>query len=102
MAAAKKSKKKATKTKIVEERVIIPPVSEGLVSIAMVASDLATLTNLMTICAQTFEDQARLAAQENNEQMYAIFSARQKLSTMFADRFIEFSSIGEPESRDVH
>ena len=98
---AKQAKKKAKKTKEVE-RQVQPPINTGLVSIAMLPSDLATLTNLMTICAKTFEEQAITAAQQNNEQMYAVLSARHKLSSMFADRFVEFCNMGEPESRDVH
>lgn len=68
----------------------------------MLPTDLATLTNLMTICAKLFEDQAMAALQQNDEQNYAISAARHKISSMFADRFVEFCKMPEPESRDVH
>lgn len=97
-----KTSVKKAKPKPTLERKIAPPISEGLVSIAMLPSDLATLTNLMTICAQSFEEQALAAAQENNEQKYAILAARQKLSSMFASKFVEFCKMPEPQSRDLH
>lgn len=102
MATKKQNKPKVKKTKKVEERQVAPAINPGLVSIAMMPEDLATLTNLMTISAKTFEEQAIAAAAQNDEAMYTVFSARQKLSTMFADRFVEFCNLGEPESRDMH
>lgn len=100
--AKKQNKTKVKKTKVEVDRQVAPAINPGLVSIAMMPNDLATLTNLMTICAKTFEEQAIAAAAQNNEALYAVFSARQKLSTMFADRFVEFCNLGEPESRDMH
>jgi hypothetical protein len=108
MAKVVKKTKQTTKIeeleKTVEElkRKVAPGVPPGLVSIAMLPNDLATLTNLMSICAQAFEEQALQAAQANDEQKYAVLSARHKLSSMFADRFVEFCRMGEPESRDMH
>lgn len=104
MAKLVKSKKIVKIAKKSEEIVqkYAPPIAPGLISIAMLPSDLATLTNLMGICAKSFEEQAGIAAQNNDEQKYAIFSARHKLSSMFANRFVEFCNLGEPESRDVH
>ena len=81
---------------------VAPPISPGLVNIAMLPSDLATLTNLMDICSKIFEEQALLAAQANDENRYTILAARHKLSSMFVNRFIEFYKMGEPESRDIH
>jgi len=99
----KKTKKTAVKKAKQEvERKVAPAIAPGLVSIAMLPADLTTLTNLMGICAKIFEEQAMLAAQANDEQRYTILSARQKLSSMFANRFVEFCNLGEPESRDMH
>lgn len=81
---------------------VAPPISPGLVSIAMLPNDLVILTNLMGICAKIFEEQAMLAAQNNDENRYTILAARHKLSSQFADRFVEFCKMGEPESRDMH
>jgi hypothetical protein len=86
----------------IEERKVAPPINPGLVSIAMLPNDLATLTSLMGICAKIFEEQAMLAAQANDEPRYAILAARQKLSAMFANKLVEFCNMGEPESRDIH
>lgn len=97
----KRSKKTETKTEEVPARQA-SPISPGLVSIAMLPSDLVTLTNLMSICAKIFEEQAMVAIQQNEEARYTILSARHKLSSMFADRFAEFCKIPEPESRDLH
>ena len=98
----KKRKSLETKTKVEVRAKQAPPISPGLVSIAMLPNDLATLTNLMSICAKIFEEQAMLALQDQDEQKFAILSARHKLSTMFADRLVEFCKLGEPESRDMH
>jgi hypothetical protein len=73
-----------------------------MINIGMLPNDLATLTNLMVICAKSFEEQALIAAQQNDEQRYTVLSARHKLSAMFANRFTEFFNMGEPESRDMH
>lgn len=112
MAAEPKTKKpkKIKKTKVEAkpapqpeiQRRAFPAVPEGLVSVSMLPSDLATLANLMSICAKNFEEQALIAAQQNNENNYAILAARQKLSAMFATRFVEFIKMPEPESRDIH
>ena len=84
------------------ERRVMSQIPEGLVSVSMLPSDLATLANLMSICAKSFEEQALAAAKENNENNYTILAARQKLSAMFATRFVEFIKMPEPESRDLH
>jgi hypothetical protein len=94
------TKKKIAKTEEIAKRA--PPIQEGLVSIAMLPSDLTTLTNLMSICAKIFEEQALLAMHQGDENRFTILSARHKLSSMFADKFVEFSKMPEPESRDVH
>jgi|SRR5665213_748500 len=101
MAKKIKVKKKIKEVAAVDEH-MAPTISEGLVSIAMLPTDLITLTNLMVVCAKTFEDQAVVAASQNDEQNYLVLSARHKLSSMFASRFVEFCSMGEPESRDMH
>lgn len=99
---SKSSEAETKKTKTEEPVKQAPPISPGLISIAMLPNDLATLTNLMSICAKIFEEQALLALQEQDEQKFAILSARHKMSTMFADRLVEFCKVGEPESRDMH
>jgi len=99
---AKVTKKKATKTKSEEPRELAPIVTPGLINIAMIPSDLATLANLMSVCAKIFEEQANIAAQQNDEPRFTILNARHRLSSQFADRFVEFYKMGEPESRDMH
>jgi len=89
-------------TKSEEPRKVAPDIPPGLVNLAMLPSDLMTLTNLMSICAKIFEEQALIAAQANDEQRYAILAARHKLSSAFADKFAETCKMGEPESREMH
>lgn len=100
----KKSKKtETTKTKSEElPKPPAPPVEPGLVTISMLPNELTTLTNLMSICAKIFEEQAMIAAQQGNDERFAVLASRHKLSSMFADRFVEFCKMPEPESRDLH
>lgn len=100
----KKSKKSETKTKKTEEvvRPPAPPIEPGLVTISMLPNELSTLTNLMSICAKIFEEQAMIAMRENQEERFAILAHRHKTISMFADRFVEFCKMPEPESRDMH
>lgn len=100
----KKSSKAKTPTATTSEepRKVMPDVPPGLVSVAMLPNDLVILTNLMSICAKIFEEQALIAAQANDEQKYAILAARHKISSAFADKFAETCKMGEPESREMH
>lgn len=102
---AKTIKKKVTAktdTKSEDSRELAPTIGSGFINVAMVPSDLAVLANLMSVCAKIFEEQANIAAQQNDEPRFTILNARHKLSVQFADRFVEFYKMGEPESRDMH
>lgn len=95
--------KPETATKTEESpRKVAPAITPGLVSISMQPTDLVTLTNLMSACAKMFEEQALVAAQQNDEKNYTIHAARCKLSSMFASQFNDFCKVGEPESREFH
>ena len=98
----KKKKKKVALIKKNSDRKVAPPISSGLVSVTMLPNDLVILTNLMSICAKIFEEQAIIAASNNDEQKYVILTARHKITTEFANRFVEFCKMGEPQSRDMH
>lgn len=100
--ATKKKSKMTTETKSEEVKAPAPAIPPGLINITMVPSDLATLANLMSVCAKVFEEQALIAAQQNDESSFTILNARHKLSSQFANRFVEFYKMGEPESRDMH
>ena len=97
----KKVEEKPTPKPEVKRRVA-PAIPQGLVSISMLPDDLETLTNFMSICARHFEEEALAAAKVNDENKYAILAARHKLSSMYANRFVEFMKMPEPESRDIH
>ena len=94
------AKKKATKSK--ETRELAPAIEPGFIHISMNASELATLANLMSVCAKIFEEQANIAAQQNDEPRFTILNARYRLSSQFADKFVQLYKMGEPESRDMH
>lgn len=100
--ASKKTQKSASQKTKSEAPKAAPAITPGLVSISMLPSELATLSNLMSVCAKIFEEQALIAAEANDEARYAILSHRHKLSSAFAHQFVEFCKIGEPESRDFH
>ena len=102
MAKVTKKKKVSKTTKSKEPRELAPIIAPGLINITMIPSDLATLANLMSVCAKIFEEQANIAAQQNDEPRFTILNARYRLSSQFADRFVEFYKMGEPESRDMH
>lgn len=95
--------KKTKKTEVAAEPVtVVPSIAPGLVSISLLPNELTTLTNLMSICAKIFEEQAMIAMQQGNEERFTILASRHKMSSMFADRFVEFCKIPEPESRHLH
>lgn len=78
------------------------PIAEGMVNVVMSAQDLETLANLMSACAKTFEGLAMNAAELNNEKDFSVYQARQRLSSIFAERFVATVSMPEPISRDYH
>lgn len=96
------TKKTKMKIKMEQEKTTAPLIEEGLVHVSMLPNDLITLTSLMSICAKMFEEQALVASQQNNKDRYAMYAARHKLSTLFANKFYEFCTLGEPTSRDMH
>lgn len=98
----KSKKTKKTKEVVAEPVKVAPPIAPGLVSISLLPNELTTLTNLMSICAKIFEEQAMIAMQQGNEERFAILASRHKMSSMFADRFVELCKMPEPESRDLH
>jgi hypothetical protein len=81
----------------------IPAPADGtLINVAFTVEELDTFANLLAISAQTYQQLAAYAAQNNDEQSFGIHSARQKLSRMLATRLSNSSKIGEPTSRDIH
>jgi hypothetical protein len=104
---AKILKKKMEPAKIVEKVDEIKPkqaanIAPGMVSVVMTHTDLTTLSNLMTICAKTFEKLAIDAAQLNNSQDFNILNARYQLSADFAAKLANCVMMPEPISRDFH
>jgi hypothetical protein len=98
MAKAKKTKA----IKKVEEHIIKPTPILDAIEISFSKEELATFANLMSICAQTFENLAQQATKANEGDAALVLSARQKLSNMYAYKLLSSYSVGEPESRDVH
>lgn len=76
--------------------------TSSVVNIALSKEELTTLVNLMNVCSQTFKMLAEQAVQQNDEQSTAVFTARQHLSRIYADKLAISSIIGEPPSRDLH
>ena len=110
--SSKKSQIKTTKPKIVKEQpqqqqeqvlpASMPTIPPGMVNIAISEIDLTTFVNLMSICAQTFEQLAKTAAQDNDQNSFGILQARFQLSSAFARKLAECTRIPEPVSRDLH
>jgi hypothetical protein len=93
---------KTKKTKKVEEHIVKPAPNVGAIEISFSKEELATFANLMSICAQTFENLAAQATKANESDAAIVLSARQKLSNMYAYKLLSSYGVGEPESRDVH
>jgi hypothetical protein len=72
------------------------------VHVAFSKADLLTFTNLMSICAQTFEQLALAAAKENQTGSFDILAARHRLCSAFATKLAAHYNIGEPESSNLH
>jgi hypothetical protein len=81
---------------------IAPPADFSQIHVCLSAEELITFANLMTITAQTYQRLALAAIEANDEVTYQVLSARQKLSSMLANKLAVSSNIGEPISRDVH
>lgn len=94
--------KKTTTTKSERPVKVAPPVPEGMLSLVMSKEDLQTFANLLSICAQTFEQLALKAANENDENAFTILQARHKLTSAFASKVVETCRMPEPISRDFH
>ena len=80
----------------------VPLVEPEMVNIPFTKEELDTFSNLMTISVHTFQKLALQAASENDDASFNVFSARQKLSFMLANKLISFNRIGEPTSREMH
>lgn len=101
----KSLKKRASQTEIKRDEVVrlpAPPIEPGMLSLIISKVDLETFTNLMTICAKTFEEQALKAAELNDNGEFRRLQARYQLSTAFALKLADCLKMPEPESRDMH
>ncbi len=94
-------KTETTKTKT-EEINKAPEIEPGLINITFSPEDLRNFANLMSITAQTFENLALQAAQQNDEVTYQILAARHRMSSLYASKLAEHYQMGEPSSRDIH
>lgn len=92
--------KKTKKIRAVAESV--EAIEPGHINIPFSQNDLVTFANLLSICAQTFQQLALQAAKENDEKSFDILSARHQLSSILANRFVTYYKMGEPSSRGVH
>jgi hypothetical protein len=103
-AAAKKKtlKTKSEKEPQQEQKVSAGPIAQGMVSIVISEEDLVTFTNLMTICAKTFEQLAYKAADDNDTTSFKTLQARYQLSTVFANKLSDCIKMPEPVSREFH
>ena len=79
-----------------------PEVEMGYTMVAFTQEELSNFANLISIASQTFETLALQAAQKNDEHLFTILSARNKLCRAYAARLIQFVKVGEPTSRDFH
>lgn len=84
------------------DKKIAPNVKEGLITVAFAKDELSTLASLMAIAMQTFGELAKQAASENKDTAFAVLSAREKLSAMYASKLSDALTIGEPDSKDYH
>jgi hypothetical protein len=95
--------KKANKTRVVETEPNVPPmIEEGQINVIMSREDVKTFISFLNICSQTFETLALQAVKQNDENLYAILSARQKLSNIYMMKLVNNLEIGEPTSRELH
>ena len=101
----KNKSKQAEEAKVLRDlaSIKIPPLpKDGYVNLQMMIDDLSAMSNLFTLSEQTFTTLANMALAQNEQSSYAIFTARAKLSALYADRLLNFIDIGEPDSRDPH
>lgn len=73
-----------------------------IITVTFTREELSTLSGLLIVAMQTFRDQARQSAREENATNLAIYTAREKLSAIYANKLSDAASIGEPESKDIH
>jgi len=76
--------------------------SNDIITLSFTRDELTTLSGLLIVAMQTFRDQAKQAAREENATNLAIYTAREKLSAIYANKISDAVTIGEPESKDIH
>ncbi len=84
-----------TKTKM-------PEVSKNNVTIQFTEKDLASLIKLLSSGRDVYARIALNAVDQGDSSSAEIFKARAELSEVYAEILSAYSSIGEPESRDIH
>lgn len=76
--------------------------NKDVITVSFTKEELSTLATLMAIASDAFKDLAEAALQEKKDTAFAILSARQKLSIIYASRLNDALTIGEPESKSIH
>lgn len=78
------------------------PVPDDYLSLILHKEDVRTFADLLSICAQTFEQLALDAAKGNDEKSFSILQNRHRLSALFALKLGDACKMPEPVSREIH
>lgn len=76
--------------------------NSDIITVSFTREELSALSGLLIVAMQTFRDKAKQSAREENATNLAIYTAREKLSAIYANKLSDAAAIGEPESKDLH